>query len=251
MRPSFAATSLAAFFISGCNAPAVEEPQELDFGVPIVSNAKPDVAMCDDTRQAQEWEPEGSAELEIAEPFTSIAEVSETSLAVLTESGSTICVDRVWVSKIRAIGYIEDDRFLGIDWDGYEAFGYFFFDRRGDGVMFDTGAAPVFSPARERMAAIQISEVGWGGLEGVGIWDTTKTPIEPIFLNVADDKGDLPEEYWIEAGRWQFSRWVGESCFEVTATPSNTHPENALGSDQLTFAFAENEGWNIRQGMCD
>lgn len=168
---------------------------------------------------------------------------------VPTLEGGTVCVDTSWMGGIedaRAEG-----RFLSSEWWGYETFGHILVDRAGAGTVVDTGQAPVISPSGKLVAGLQVSEAGWGGLEGFAIWNVTPAGLTRHFTLTADADGLLPEVFRQEMALWRIESWVGEHCLAISAASwaaLETVGEDVESAERTPFRARRSEGWEIKPG---
>lgn len=150
--------------------------------------------------------PDEDREITLPQGYGDTVIVSTGWMAVKTKAGTTHCVD---LSSMYSATNFEKfgDRFIGFEWSGYEAGGYVLVDLAWTGSDIDTGAKPVFSPDGGLFAAVQLSDAGWGGLEGFGVWRALGSRMTPVSIDSA-----LP--YMID---WQIDGWEDESCIKLSA----------------------------------
>jgi len=129
------------------------------------AQAAPDLAACDRLKIDPDALNSRTEAPELPADWSEIARASRNWLAVSTEAGSTYCSNIGWHDSYKEFDRFAD-RFLGLAWSGYEAWGYLLIDTTGTGNEIDTGAKPVFSPGGYHFATVQWSEAGWGGFEG-------------------------------------------------------------------------------------
>jgi hypothetical protein len=135
--------------------------------------------------------------------------------------GREIAVEIAWYD-VEGFEQLQGGRFLGLVVTGHEAHGYILVDRGaapGDAVH-DTGARPTFSPDGRWFAAAEMSDAGFGNLQGVGVWEVRG---EGTFRRFFTDA--LPY-----GSDWRVDRWVRPRCVSVSAVaagagtpPSRTH----------------------------
>jgi len=191
--------------------------------------------------------------LAIEAKFASIAVTDPTIMAVATLAGGTVCVDITWASQIENMEFLRSERFLGFDWYGYEAFGYMLIDRAGAGRVIDSGVRPIFSPGGKHLASLQVSEAGWGGMEGFAVWEVTPNDLDRIAEAGLDDEGVLPEIFRQEVADWRIDRWIGESCLAISAATRadlSEHENDDPRIPRQPYYAREDEGWEIRPGHC-
>jgi hypothetical protein len=72
---------------------------------------------------------------------------------------------------------------------------------------FDTGVAPTFSPSRALLAAVEMSESGFGSLNAFAVWRVEAAGVREI-----GRVEDLPS-----MSDWQIDSWTGENCVSLSA----------------------------------
>ncbi|MFN3989864.1 MAG: hypothetical protein ACK4IS_06370 [Erythrobacter sp.] len=251
ITPRITAALAAAALIAGCNSapPAAEDSAP----APTPAAAAPDPAKCPPPEfayNADEMGPRGDP-LVVPASIAAIAATDNTNLAVTTLAGGQICKDFSWAYNFSD----EARRFLGerlvaLGWGAYEAFGTVLFDRAGKGAAFETGEWPVLSPSEMRIAALQLTQSGYGGLEGFAIWRITPAGLEEIHR--------LPDDHrmWEQYPTYQdfhIDRWQDEACLLVYAFADEDL--EAAGYDRARskrspFHAAERKGWQIAPGAC-
>lgn len=189
---------IAASGALGISAPALAHP-----------DPAPSLPYCEAISQQQldfEWDQEKSFVL--PKEWSEFAAASNTWMAVATDAKTTECVSLNWVFEGKDFE-VHQQRFLGFNWVGYEAFGYTLIDRAGTGTVLDTGVRPTFSPNQFRMAALQASDSGYGGLEGFGVWFIYENGIKPLYFT-----SSVPF-----MADWRIDRWEGDDCLHISAIP--------------------------------
>ena len=214
----------------GIAAPAFAHPDQA-----------PSLAYCAAIPQQDlDFEWDGEKSFELPQDWSSFAAVSDTWMAVATKAGTTECVDLNWMFEGKDFE-VHKDRFVGFNWIGYEAFGYMLVDRAGTGMVLDTGERPSFSPNGYRMAALQSSESGYGGLEGFGVWYVYESGLKPIYLTsrVPDSMAD-----------WRIDRWEGDACLHISAIPFSRIDdwEDLFKYDRDSFVSGDANGWALTSG---
>jgi hypothetical protein len=187
--------------------------------------------------------------LAVPEPIQGIVKSDVNRLAVSTLDGGTLCINRDWMAEISDAN--ADGRFLSFAWTGYEAFGHIVVDRAGAGTVIDTGNKPAFSPGRKRIAGLEASESGWGGLGGFAIWQVTPKGLMPLVSQTAGADDVLPEFFWQEMWDWRIERWVGDDCLEISAVSSAA--SDAVGgyidrANRTEYHANRADGWAIKAG---
>jgi len=251
MMRAITVLSMAALALAGCDAEATApaSPLSATASPNAASAATPDIARCDAEHVKNEDEPLPGDPVAIPKAFGGIAKASALELALLTRSGATICDDNAWVSAIANMAWLREDRLLGWEWQGYEAYGYRVFDRAGQGAVIETGARPVFSPGGKRFASVEYSESGFGAMSGYGVWEVRPDTIAQLGGDTSVFEGEDetariidPEIFTGTYGEWSISGWKGETCVGITM-------RDADGSS-TTFHAAERAGWRLAPGEC-
>lgn len=190
------------------------------------------------------------------DPLTLPAEVATyaatdgINLAVKTLGGGQLCQDASWTYTLTNAELLGNGRFLAMEWSAYETFGTFLFDRSGSGLEVETGKKPVFSPTGDRMAALQISNSGFGVLENLAIWQVEPTGLHEVFR--------MPEDHQVAWSYRDFDdfvidRWEGEACLMITAVASKDAEVanwDWQRARRTPFHARESAGWQITQGSC-
>lgn len=250
MRKLFGSVLLVAL-LSGCSgeadptatAPASEPDEASDMAV-----SGPDLAACPKVRLEEEW-PRRDVPLAVPEPFQRLVKSDLNHFAVSTLEGGTVCLETKWMGQISDAK--KDGRFLSFAWDGVEAFGHILVDRAGAGTVIDTGNEPAFSPSGKFVAGLQVTEAGWGGLEGFAIWRVTPTGLAKHFTLVADKDGLLPEVFRQEFAEWRIDSWVGEDCLAISAASWDALDavgENFENAARTPFHARRDDGWAVKPG---
>ena len=163
--------------------------------------------------------------------------------AILTLSGKTVCIDTNWIEQVSGARLTRDNRFLSFEWTGYEAFGFMVVDRSGAGTVIETGTTPLASPSGKRLASVDLSVSGFGGLNAFAVWQ-----IEPVGVRqLAKVEDDLPP------GDWTIKGWSGETCVNLAFLPIERHPSSASEMDSAPrdpWNAAQARGWKPAPGSC-
>lgn len=244
MRSAFMLVSMLA--LGACS---VERP-----AVPLSQTAvgPPDLAVCQSI-PVEPMDPVefGPAEaIPVPDAFSPVVATDVSYIAVSTGSGGTVCADNSWTGEIVQMEWLRGERFLGWQWWGYEAFGYMIADRSGEGSIKDVGARPHFSPSGERMAALQLSDAGWGGLEGFAVWQVTPDGINPLSMQVSVGDGPHPQVFLNNFGQWSFVGWRGEDCMQMALDPYETSPADPRGTARRIYFAHQDNDWQIMEGRC-
>ena len=208
----------AAALLGGCDGDrgpteTARERTEAEAPVPTVA-ARPDLSAC--PRAEPNELRIRTAPIAVPAAFEGIAASSMDHLAFTTLDGDTICVDTTWLESVDGAELSKDGRFASFSWGGYEAFGHVIVDRSGNGQVIDTGNPPVRSPKGERIAAVDLSESGFGSLNAFAVWD-----ISPSRLIERARLERLPQ-----LSDWRIDRWVGERCLELSGVLFEDAPED-------------------------
>jgi hypothetical protein len=211
--------------------------------------AAPDIAFCDAQHVASEDDPLPGDPVTIPKALDRVAKASAIELALLTQSGATICDNNVWVSAIANMAWLRTGRLLGWEWQGYEAYGYRIFDRAGMGTVIETGAPPVFSPGGTRFASVEYSESGFGALSGYGVWEVRPDTLAQLGgdATVFEGEGETaqftePEVFSGTYGEWSISGWKGETCVGIAMRSED--------GSRTPYYAAERAGWRLAPGEC-
>ena len=186
----------------------------------------------------------------VPEGFDHVVATDLSYIAVSTLSGGTVCADNTWTGEITAMEWFAGERLIGWQWWGYEAFGYKIADRNRAGSIMDVGARPHFSPSGNRMASLQISDAGWGDMEGFAVWQVTPDGLEPLSRQVADEHGVAPQVITDNFGTWAFVGWRGEDCLQMSADPYETFPADPRGTARRIYFAHQANNWQITEGRC-
>ncbi|WP_156167374.1 hypothetical protein [Aurantiacibacter marinus] len=214
--------------------------------------APPDLAACQSLR-IEPMDPEefGPPEaIPVPDGFHHAAATDVSYIAVSTLGGSTVCVDNTKTGEITEMEWFSGERFLGWQWWGYEGFGYKIVDRQGDGSIMDVGARPHFSPSANRMASLQVSGAGWGGLEGFAVWQVKPHGFDLLSAQVADEQGTLPQIIADNFGQWSFVGWRGEDCMQMALDPFRVSPADPRGTARRIYFADKDNAWEIMEGRC-
>lgn len=110
----------------------------------------------------------------------------------------------------------QNGRFVGFKIFGNEEYGYILIDRAGRGEMatVHTGGKPSFSEEGRHFAAAEISESGFGNLNGVALWGVEPTGVKRLFYTDS-----------LRAGfNWRAEPFRGPTCVPVTAVEESWQP---------------------------
>jgi hypothetical protein len=162
-------------------------------------------------------------------------------LVVRGLDGQSIPVSLEWFEPTDFATY-QDERFFGFRFIGYEEDGYVLVDRRarGGAAIVATGQAPVFSPDGRYFAAAEMSDSGWGNLNGVALWEVLPDgTMRRFFTDVLPRTED-----------WRVDRWVRPDCVAVSAMRSDYQiPDTSDRPQAVRNAPRENYAIRVGQGV--
>ncbi|MEQ1543411.1 MAG: hypothetical protein ABL926_14320 [Novosphingobium sp.] len=211
---------------------------------PPAKAVRPDLSVCPKVkRDNEEGLLERTAPLPVPAAFAPMVASDMNHFAVTTLAGHTGCVDVRWMEAVEGMALSKDQRFLSFGWSGYEAFGHIVVDRADGANAFETGDVPVWSRTGKRFAAIDVSESGFGGLNGFGVWEAGSAGITQLVIHT----DGLPP------GDWRMGAWSGDSCVNLSLVPSERIPSdaNALARTPRDPWFASaDRTWKPQAGTC-
>lgn len=224
----YPALPLLALLLSACggagtpDAPAsavaeLASPSETGDAEAASQPSGPDLSTCKPYGPEEYRDRKASPALKFPPRFAGIVATRPDQLAVLTLSGKTLCSDARWHDRASNPTLSADGRFVGYEWDGYEAFGYMLIDRSGAGVAIETGDKPVPSPSGKRLASVQWSESGFEAFSGAMILETVPGP-----LRIIGKVENLPEGLT----DWRFDHWRNDGCFELSSVRFEDIPDD-------------------------
>lgn len=254
--------ALAALVLTGCGEEPAAPPAAADASpssVPAPS-ATPDIARCNAEHVAYPEDPVPSVPVEIPEAFRAFAASSDVEMALLTQSGATVCHSTVGLYRVQNMAWLRGDRLLGWEWEAHEAYGFTVFDRAGKGTVIDTGVRPTFSPSGARFASVEFTEMGFGALGGFAVWEVRADSLAQLGGEVTRVKGqgeDMaitdPAVFTNRFGDWSISGWKGETCVNLSFEghePSSDAVSADIATVTRTFHAAESARWQIAPGSC-
>jgi hypothetical protein len=164
------------------------------------------------------------------------------SFALSTLGGGTVCVDASWMETLDNARLSADGRFAAFDWFGYEAFGHVIVDRDGKGTVIDPGVKPIPSPSGNLLAAIDITESGYGPVNAFTVWQIDPAPISQLA-----QIEEVPA-----ATAWKVERWVGANCVELSAVPWEAYsdPDGAADPPRERYHARTRGAWAVQPGRC-
>jgi hypothetical protein len=148
-----------------------------------------------------------------------------------------LCIRLGWIFGIENAWASTDKRFIGFDISGYEHHGHIVVDRAYGGQELRTGAKPVFSASGENFASIQISESGWGNMEGVAIWNRGD-----FSYNVFSMTGGVPFGFDPRIDRWVDDKHVIFSMIEADVV-SNAEDQDMAKMPRRYYRLSDQVGW--------
>jgi len=234
------------------------EPEPIPQASPALAHsipAGPDITRCNALHKPSDDDPAPTSPVKIPKAFRHIAVSSALELALLTQSGATFCERHVGVFAVSNMAWLRGDRFLGWEWEAYEAFGYGVFDRAGAGTVIETGIKPVFSPGGKRFASVEFSD--FGALGGFAVWEVGANETVRIGGETSRSEGEgtalviiEPEAFLIRSGDWTMTGWKGETCVHFAFDGVELRPEGTTVWGRQVFHAAEDARWQIAPGAC-
>lgn len=234
--------------VGACDPPAINPPEQQHTApAPVAAAPTPAAAPVPMLSACAAHTDEGLNERQRTDPLplppalAGVAASNRDSIAVVTLTGASACIDTTDMESIDTPRLLRDDRFLSFGWSGYESSGHVLFDRAGAGKQIETGDTPVFSPSGAMVAAVEYSESGFGGLNGFGLWQVLPDEVRALAVL------DVPA---MSSG-WQIDRWVGDDCIEASAVIENGSGADAAALPRTKFAVGRaNRAWRIAPGTC-
>ena len=202
----------------------------------------PDVATCARPAPLDDSERLRTEAIPVPAALKGVMRTDMENLAISTLGGGTVCVDASWMEALDNARLSPDGRFAAFDWFGYEAYGHVIVDRDGKGTVVDPGVKPLPSPSGKLLAAIDITESGYGPLNAFTIWQVDPAPISQL----------AQVETVPPAGDWKIERWVGESCVELSAIPWEAYsdPDGPADPPREPYHARRHSGWTVAPGRC-
>lgn len=218
-------------------AQAIERP-----GATATPRASPDLAVCPARAPPEPGTRLRTEAIPVPAALREIMRSDMESLAFSTLGGGTVCVDASWMETLDNARLSPDGRFAAFDWFGYEAFGHVIVDRDGKGTVIDPGVRPLPSPSGELLAAIDITESGYGPLNAFTVWQVDPAPISQLA-----QVEEVPA-----ATDWKIERWVGENCVELSAVPWEAYsdPDAPADPPRERFLAGARGAWAVQPGRC-
>jgi hypothetical protein len=246
------ATLALALVLAACgesqDAPATDAPTTTATSAAATASptpvaTKPDLATCPRYPAAERVDMTRNEKLAVPEPFADLIVADNERFAIATLSGATHCLDVRWINQIDNPRLFGDGRFLSFDWTGYETFGHILIDRTGKGTTVETGATPIPSRTGKRLAAVDLSESGFGAFNAFGVWEVETGALREL--------GKTAEG--LPAGDWRVERWQGEDCVALSLLPIERQSGDARAAVAAKrdpwFAAADSK-WVPAPGTC-
>ena len=202
----------------------------------------PDVATCARPAPLDDSERLRTEAIPVPAALKGVMRTDMENLALSTLGGGTVCVDASWMEALDNARLSPDGRFAAFDWFGYEAFGHVIVDRDGKGTVIDPGVKPLPSPSGNLLAAIDITESGYGPLNAFTVWRLDPAPISQLAAHE-----EVPA-----AADWKVERWAGEACVELSAVPWKVYadPEAPADPPRAHYRASRAGGWSVEPGRC-
>ncbi|MGE3692514.1 MAG: hypothetical protein AB7F98_14150 [Novosphingobium sp.] len=206
--------------------------------------APPSLGRCPQLAPREAMEDDRKVPLTIPRQFAQLVRATRDRIAVSTLTGAVHCIDTRDFTVARDYALSSDGRFFSFSWGGYEAGGYILVDRTGRGQTVDTGDRPMFSPSRRKFAAIEISESGFGSLNGFAVWQ-----VDPVGIRRLTFLENLPQMQ-----DWRLDGWSGEACIDISAIAFGQYPDNEASLRKVPrvryVARPATRGWSVVRGRC-
>lgn len=216
--------AILPFVPAGCSQQNGQQAQE--------SSTDTAPQSCKEFPRDPDFSPERPVQVPPAlQPFV---KASDTTLTITTFGKAPICVD-ISTADLRDLEVFAQGRLVGFALTGVEWDAYSIVDRANPGSETEIGDRPTFSPDRKRFATVQTSGAGWGGLEGMGAWEITKTGVKPLFFLSGSLMGSDDAK---------LERWVGNDCFVVSWRPVDDTAE----AQRITYRVELKSGVAVRGG---
>jgi hypothetical protein len=200
----------------------------------------PDLAACPAREPVDEEMRARTAPIPVPAPLREVMRSDMENFALSALDGATVCVDASWLESIREPALSADKRFASFSWDGYESYGHVIVDRSGKGSVIDTGEPPVPSPSGKLLAAVDLSESGFGSLNAFAVWE-----IAPGGLRELTKQEEAPQE----VTDWRIERWTGEGCIDLSAVSW----DDMTGEERVPrqpYSARASKGWRLEPGRC-
>lgn len=110
----------------------------------------------------------------------------------------------------------QNGRFIGFGISGNEEYGYILVDRMGRGHLIEShiGSRPSFAEDGRHFAAAEISESGFGNLNGVALWEVRPAAVRRLFYTDSVRSGF----------QWRAEAFRGPNCVPITAVEEGWEP---------------------------
>ncbi len=201
-----------------------------------------DIAVCDALTLDPEAFKSREEAIVLPQDWANFATAGRDWIAVSTQMGGTLCVDIAWYDSTDSFDRF-NDRFIGFEWSGLEAWGYVLIDRARTGSSMDTGVKPVFSPDGQYFAMVQLSDAGWGGLEGFAVYSVNDAGIEAVHVDKA-----IPR-----LADWRIDGWEdikGDRCLRLSGVHYARVEDGApiRETDRQWYISRSKTGWKLEPG---
>lgn len=243
MRNLAAATVALALVACGSQSEPGPAPSAADTRrtQAVAANAAPDLTACARPAPLESSERLRTKPVAVPAALRPVMRSDMESFAFSTRAGGTVCVDASWIEAIDKANLSPGGRFATFGWFGYEAFGHVIVDRAGKGAVIDPGVKPLPSPSGKLLAAIDITESGYGPMNAFTVWRSDPAPISLLAQHE-----EVPA-----ATDWKVEHWSGERCVELSATPWEVYADPEAPADPPREAFhASAASWNVEPGRC-
>ena len=238
------AVAIGAIMLAACGSQPEASEHSAGAPSPSVSAAAavtPDLSACARPAPLESSERLRTAPVAVPAALKSVMRSDMESFAFTTLDGETACLDASWIETIDKASLSPDGRFASFDWFGYEAFGHVIVDRAGKGAVIDPGVKPLASPSGKLLAAIDITESGYGPMNAFTVWRLDPAPIGQLAVHE-----EVPA-----ATDWKVERWAGEGCVELSAIPWEVYADPEAPADPPREAFhARAARWSVEAGRC-
>lgn len=229
----------------GAQAPEAEATEAAADDSPAVATpaaAMPDLAACPQPEPVDRSERLRAEAIPVPAALREVMRSDMENFALSTLGGGTVCVDASWMEAVDNARLSPDGRFASFDWFGYEAYGHVIVDRHGKGTVIDPGVRPLPSPSGNLLAAIDITESGYGPLNAFTVWRVDPAPISRLA-----QVEEVPA-----ATDWKVERWRSEGCVELSAIPWEAYSDPEAPADPPREAYHARRagGWSVEPGRC-
>jgi len=244
LRLAVAVAGALALAACGSQEEPAEEPAAKGASpTPVSSRADaPDLAICPTPEALDPGTRLRTESIAVPAALKGVMRSDMENFALSTLGGGTVCVDASWMETVDNARLSPDGRFVSFDWFGYEAFGHVIVDRDGKGTVIDPGVKPLASPSGKLLAAIDITESGYGPMNAFTVWR-----IDTASIGQLAQVEDVPA-----ATDWKVERWSGKDCVELSAIPWEVYADTAAPPNPPRDAYHSlaAAGWSVAPGRC-